>query len=63
MGRMSGGVLGEAHQDTTVGEANRQAFSGTSDKIHMRLDVRSTAILLNYELAAAEGVGLVSPKQ
>lgn len=39
------------------------AFSGTSDKIHMRLDVRSTAILLRYELAAAEGVGQVSPKQ
>ena len=25
------------------------AFSGTSDKIHMRLDVRSTAILLRYD--------------
>ena len=45
------------------GEWRPSAFSGTSDTIHMKLDVRSSAILLRYEFAAAEGVGQVSPKQ
>ena len=29
-------------------------FLGTSDTFHTRLDVRSTALLLDYELGAAE---------